>query len=172
MKNALVVGAVTAVLLTPGAAATADPRPDYAPPVVNNVNPVVVADESGAQSAVVRASYTCYGGSPTHLYIGVKQGPDVNATDHTSSDYADSFFSTNWNSDGPGLSLNCDGRRHTQGFLLKPDPYFPYHHPNPAPLHAGSVLVQFCMFDSTNTGEGDESGFAFDYTMKKLVLGD
>jgi hypothetical protein len=31
--------------------------------------------------------------------------------------------------------------------------------------------VQFCVFDSTAVGEGSDQGFAFDYSMKKVVLG-
>jgi hypothetical protein len=172
MKKVLVTGAVTALLLTPTGAASAKPSGSYQPPVVSNVNPVVVADPTGALTAVVHASYTCSGGAPTHLYIGVKQGALINDTDHTSSAFADTFFSTNYNADGPGLSLDCDGQKHNQRFVLQPDPYFPYSHPAPQPLHAGTAFVQFCLFDSTNTGEGDENGFAFDYSMKKVVLGD
>lgn len=170
MKNVLVVGALTALALAPSAAVAAD-KPTYAPPVVNNVIPVVVADPTGAASAVVRASYTCYGGSSAHLYIGVKQGPEINATDHTSSQYADTFFSTNWNSDGPGLTLTCDGKQHTQGFVVQPDPYWAGAG-DPDPLHNGPVFVQFCIFDVTNSGEeGDENGFGFDYSMKQAILG-
>jgi hypothetical protein len=118
----------------------------------------------------VHAKYTCSGGSAgTHLYIGVKQGPQVNATDHTSSQYARTFYSTNWNSDGPGLSLNCDGRSHNASFVLKPDPYFQNAASAPA-LGRGSAFVQFCMFDSHNTGEDDPTGFAFDYSMAKVVV--
>jgi hypothetical protein len=172
MRKSLLVGAAAALALVPTASATAAAKPTYAPPVVNNVIPVVVADPTGAASAVVRASYTCYGGSSAHLYIGVKQGPQINATDHTSSQYADTFFSTNWNSDGPGLTLTCDGKQHTQGFVVQPDPYWAGA-ADAAPLHAGQVFVQFCVFDFTNSGEeGDENGFGFDYSMKKVVLGD
>ena len=172
MKKVLAVGSITALLLTPAGMAAAKPASGYQTPVVDKVNPVVVADPSGAVSAVVHASYTCFGGGPTHLYIGVKQGPLVNTTDHSTSDFSDTFFSTNWNSDGPGLSLSCDGKKHNQTFLVKPDPFFALRHPVTPPLHAGTALVQFCMFDSTNTGENDPGGFAFDYSMKKVVLGD
>ncbi|MCU1603365.1 MAG: hypothetical protein JWO22_4074 [Frankiales bacterium] len=172
MKKVLIVGSITALLLSPASTALAKQSAGYQPPVVEKVNPVVVADPSGAVSAVVHASYTCSGGSPTHLYIGLKQGPLVNTTDHSTSEFSDTFFSTNWNPDGPGLSLSCDGKKHNQQFLVKPDPYFAPGHPSAPPLHAGQALVQFCLFDSTNTGEDDPNGFAFDYSMKKVVLGD
>jgi len=172
LKKVLVIGAVTALALAPAASAKAAAKPTYAPPVVSNVIPVVVADPTGAASAVVRATYTCFGGSSAHLYIGVKQGPQINATDHTSSQYANTFFSTNWNSDGPGLTLTCDGKQHTQGFVVKPDPYWAHGGDPVVPLHNGPVFVQFCIFDFTNSGvEGDETGFGFNYSMKKAVLG-
>ena len=79
--------------------------------------------------------YTCFGGNAgTHLFIGVKQGPEVNATDHTSSQYAETFYSTNWNSDGPGLSLNCNGRQQNALFVVKPDPYFVERRQRAAPV--------------------------------------
>ena len=36
-------------------------------------------------------------------------GSKVNATTHTTNSYAKTFYSTNWNADGPGLSLYCNG---------------------------------------------------------------
>lgn len=150
------------------AAATAAPpsASTYRPPVVQWVSPVVHA-LANSTSAVVHAKYRCSGGNVgTHLYIGVKQGPEVNATTHTSSQYARTFYSTNWNSDGPGLSLNCDGVSHNTSFVVKPDPFF---NPDAPPLTSGQAFVQFCMFDSTSS-EGSEQGFAFDYSMRKVVV--
>lgn len=171
-RNRVVAVLGTAAALTggvAGAAAACPPPSAYRPPAVEWVAPVVHANTADG-SATVRARYHCSGGNVgTHLYIGVKQGPDVNATDHTSSQYARTFYSTNWNSDGPGLSLNCDGRRHRASFVVKPDPYF-WNAEHAPPLGAGPAFVQFCLFDSTNTGEGDPNGFAFDYSMRKVVL--
>ena len=99
--------------------------------------------------------YTCSGGNVgTHLFIGVKQGPEVNATDHTSSQFANTFYSTNWNSDGPGLSLDCNGRQQNATFVVKPDPFF-WNAANAPLLSAGTAFIQVCVFDSTNTGEMD-----------------
>jgi hypothetical protein len=136
----------------------------YAPPQVQWVGDVVNAP-AHTHTAIVRGRYKCYGGEPTHLYIGVKQGPRVNATTHTSSEFARAFYSTNWNADGPGLSLNCDGHSHKQAFLLRPQPGFEQKQV----LKNGPAFVQFCIFDSTNTGENDPNGFAFDYSMKTVV---
>ena len=157
---------VAAIATAPGAAASPPtPQGTYASPVVEWISPVVHAS---GDTAVVHAKYKCSGGNVgTHLFIAVKQGPLVNATDHTTSDWADTFYSTNYNSDGPGLSLFCDGRSHNVSFVLEPDPYFAFGHPDAPPLTSGQAFVQFCLFDSTGN---EETGFAFDYSMRKVVL--
>ena len=117
----------------------------------------------------VHVHYTCSGGNVgTHLFIGVKQGPEVESGLACSSQFADTFYSTNWNSDGPGLSLDCNGRKQNATFLVKPDPFF-WNAADAPPLSAGTAFVQVCVFDSTNTGEIDTNGFAFDYSMRKVV---
>ena len=81
----LAAAALVAVLAAPVAAAK--PSSAYAPPVVQWVQPTVIARSDG--TATVHVHYTCSGGNVgTHLFIGVKQGPEVNATDHTSSQFA------------------------------------------------------------------------------------
>lgn len=167
LKAALTVIACAGLTVVGTSAATASPA--YSPPTVSWVSPVVHA-LSHSGSAVVHTRYTCSGGDVgTHLFIGVKQGPDVNATNHTSSEFAKTFYSTNWNSDGPGLSLHCDGVTHNVKFVVKPDPYWA-HADSAPPLTSGQAFIQVCVFDSTNTGEGDPNGFAFNYSMKKVVL--
>ncbi len=161
------VAATALVVAFVGPAAAAKPSSAYAAPVVNWVQPTVIAHADG--SATVHVQYTCSGGNVgTHLFIGLKQGPEVNATDHTTSQFANTFYSTNYNSDGPGLSLNCNGTKQNALFLLKPDPYF-WNAANAPLLSAGTAFVQVCVFDSTNTGETDPNGFAFDYSMRKVV---
>lgn len=158
---ALATAGLAAAATVSAATATAAP---YQPPVVQWVGDVVQAPV-GTHTAIVRAQYRCFGGEPTHLYIGLKQGPRVNDTTHTTSDYARAFYSTNYNADGPSLSLNCDGQSHKRAFTLRPQPGFEQK----APLRDGPAFVQFCIFDSTNSGaEGDENGFAFDYSMKTV----
>jgi hypothetical protein len=170
-----IVTAAAAVLgllaASAGVAQAAKPSSAYQAPVVSWVQPDVNAISDG--TAIVHAHYTCWGGNAhTHLFIAVKQGPQINATNHTSSQYADTFYSTNYNSDGPGLSLNCNGRQQNGIFVLQPDPYWAKAGDNPPPLKAGRAFVQFCLFDSTNSGEdGDMTGFAFDYSMRKVALG-
>ena len=157
--------ALLAIAAAPVAAAK--PSSDYQNPVVNFVQPTVVANADG--TATVHVQYTCYGGNAgTHVYIGVKQGPEVNATDHTSSQYADTFYSTNWNPDSGVNALVCNGRKHNQIFVVKPDPYWAKAEGAPA-LSSGQAFVQVCIFDSHNTGETDPTGFAFDYSMRKVV---
>jgi hypothetical protein len=163
------LAAVALVVFAAAPAAAARPSSDYHAPVVNFVQPTVVTHRDG--SATVHIQYTCSGGDAgTHVYIGVKQGPEVNATNHTSSAFARTFYSTNWNADGPGNSLTCDGTKQNQRFTVKPDPFF-WNAANAPKLSAGRAFVQVCIFDSTNTGDTDPNGFAFDYSMRSVVGG-
>jgi hypothetical protein len=165
---ASLLAASALVVALVGPAAAAAPSSAYAPPSVQWVQPTVIAHADG--TATIHVHYTCFGGNVgTHLFIGVKQGPEINATDHTASQYADTFYSTNWNSDGPGLSLNCNGRMQNALFTLKPDPYFAFVAPAAPLLSSGTAFVQVCIFDSTNTGETDPNGFGFDYSMRMVV---
>jgi hypothetical protein len=161
----LAAAGLVAVFAAPVAAAPASST--YQQPVVSWVQPTIIAHADG--TATVHTKYTCFGGNAhTHLFIGVKQGPEVNATDHTSSGFAETFYSTNWNADGPGLSLDCNGRQQNALFVVKPDAFF-WNAPNAPLLSAGTAFVQVCVFDSTNTSETDPNGFAFDYSMRKVV---
>ena len=82
--SAALLAAAGLVALTAAPVAAARPSSAYQQPVVNWVQPTVVVRDEG--TTVVHDKYTCYGGNAgTHVYIGVKQGPEVNATDHTSS---------------------------------------------------------------------------------------
>jgi len=150
--------------------ATADDA--YQPPQVFNVAPIVVADGG---TATVTATYQCFGGDGggSHLYIGVKQGPKVNATNHSTSDWSTTFYSSNWNTFTPdgGLTATCDGTVRTDTFLVADDPFWANSGDAPA-LRTGAALVQFCLFDSTNSGqEGDETGFAWKYSMRGVLAG-
>ena len=66
--------------------------------------------------------------------------------------------------------MNCKGRQQNALFVLKPDPHFAFNLPNAPLLSAGKAFVQVCVFGSTNTGETDPNGFAFDYSMRKYVV--
>ncbi len=167
--SAALVAAAGLIAVTAVPVFAAKPSSGYQQPVVNWVQPTVTVRDDG--TAVVHVKYTCYGGNAgTHVFIAVKQGPDVNATDHTSSQFADTFYSTNWNSDGGPNALVCDGSKQNQQFVLQPDPYFAFAKPDAPPLGNGTAFVQVCVFDSTNTGETDPNGFAFDYSMRKVVV--
>jgi hypothetical protein len=173
-SNRALIAALTSaglIAATATAAQAAKPATSYQEPVVEWVAPVVhVLADSG--SAVVHAKYQCSGGDEgTHLFIGVKQGPEINATDHTSSQYAQTFYSTNYNADAPGLSLICDGRDHNVSYVVRPDPFWAHAADSPPPLHSGRAFVQFCLFDSTATDDLAH-GFAFDYSMRKVVVND
>jgi hypothetical protein len=170
--NARLKGAVLAVGLAAGGVVTvAAPAQaeDYQPPQVFNVAPIVPASNG---TATVTATYQCFGGDGggSHLYIGVKQGPGVNTTNHSTSASSTTFYSTNWNFDsGPGLTATCDGTVRTDSFVVMDDPFWAHVGEAPA-LHTGAALVQFCLFDSTNSGEeGDETGFAWKYSMRGVL---
>jgi hypothetical protein len=157
---------LAAIAVSPVAAAR--PSGDYQQPKINWVQPTIVAHADG--TATVHVQYTCYGGNErTHVFIGLKQGPQVNATDHTSSQFARTFYSTNWNSDFGGNALICNGHKINQQFTLQPDPFF-WDAANAPALSAGTAFVQVCVFDSTNQGETDPNGFGFDYSMRKVVV--
>jgi hypothetical protein len=162
--------ATTATVLAGGSTAIAAPA-TYAQPVVESVSSTVLASPANGGFALVQARYRCYGGDAgTHLFIAVKQGPGVSPDNPSSSPSMTAFYSTNYNSDGPALSLHCDGASHVQTFRLKNDPYWVNSAQNLS-LTSGPALVQFCLFDSTSS-ENAESGFAFDYSMKTVrVLG-
>jgi len=170
-KLSSIVSAVVvagAAVLSFGSPALADDA--YAPPQVFNVGPIVLASNG---TASVTATYQCFGGDGggSHLYIGVKQGPKVNATNHSTSDWSTTFYSTNWNIFTPdgGLTATCDGTVRTDTFLVMDDPFWAHSGEAPA-LRTGAALVQFCLFDSTNSGEeGDETGFAWKYSMRGVL---
>jgi len=128
---------------------------------------------AGPGAATVKIRYTCTAtASPvSHLFVAVKQGPDVNTTDHSSSAYADTFYSTNWKSDAGPNALRCDGVEHVQTIVLKPQPGFT---PKVRRLHAGPALVQVCVYDNvTGFDEHGEpiGGSATPYTMQYVHAG-
>src|SRR4051794_27107764 len=167
VRNVMIGAAMTATLTVPALLLAAVPGSAEEPPppgaaTISNVRPVIVASRAG-QTASAQFHYVCQGTVETdHLYVGIKQGPEVNATDHTSSEFADTFYSTNWASDQGTNALKCDGKRHVLQAALAPDPFFAEEHPDAPALKSGQVFLQVCVFDS--------SGLAFDYTMKKVVI--
>ena len=56
----------------------------------------------------------------------------MNTTDHSSSQYAQTFYSTNWKSDSGPNALSCDEVPHTQAVVLKPQPGLPGERAAPA----------------------------------------
>jgi hypothetical protein len=165
--RAFLVAAATMSALV-GAATSASAAPaTYQEPTVQSISTTVLASSADSGFALVQARYRCYGGDTgTHLFIAVKQGPDVSPVNPSSSPSMTGFYSTNYKSDGPGMSLHCDGASHSQVFRLKNDPYWLKAQQN-LPLTSGPALVQFCLFDSTST-ENSDTGFVFDYEMKTV----
>lgn len=133
---------------------------------------------AGPGAVSLAMTYTCDSSvSPVnHLFAAVKQGPLIDPGEHSSSDFAVSFYSTNWKSDAGPNALVCDGRSHTQTIVLKKQPvdFWPPSATQP-PLHSGLALVQICVYDNM-TGAPDDpnatAGFAPSYTMETVHAGN
>lgn len=128
---------------------------------------------AGPGATTVKIRYTCLTepGKFSHLYVGVKQGPNVNTEEGSTSESADTFYSTNWKSDSGVNALNCDGVEHVQTIVLKPQPGF---EPKVPRFHSGTALVQICVFDNVSEfGEHGpvDGGFGFDYSMQNVRAG-
>jgi hypothetical protein len=163
-----VVGALAAAVAFaantgPAAATAPDPAASFAGHLV-----------AGPGATTVKINYTCSAtdGPINHLFVAVKQGPLVDTEEHSSSDSADTFYSTNWKSDAGPNALRCNGVNHTQTIVLKPQPGF---EPAVPRLHAGPALVQICVFDNVTgfTKDGDfiGGGSRFDYPMQQVHAG-
>jgi hypothetical protein len=161
--GALAAAAAFAVNIGPADAQAPDPTAAFAGHVV-----------AGPGATTVKINYTCSttDGPIYHLFVAVKQGPLVDTDEHSSSEFADTFYSTNWKSDVGPNALVCDGVNHTQTVVLKPQPGF---EPAVARLQTGPALVQICVFDNasglTDDGELIGGGFALDYTMQQVHAG-
>lgn len=129
---------------------------------------------AGPGATVVKITYTCSSteSDVNHMFVAVKQGPDVDTDAQSSSQFADTFYSTNWKSDAGPNKLNCDGVQHTQAVVLKPQPGF---EPSVPRLHSGWALVQICIYDNitefSREGEPLNGGFAPSYTMEWVHAG-
>jgi hypothetical protein len=151
MLKKLSLGAVAAASLS---LITATPAgADAGPTAAYGGGAVVVHGDT----ASVRIVYTCGTAEDpaNHLFVAVKQGGGV-SPDNASSDTVDltAFYSTNWSVDTGPNALTCDGQRHQQWVVVKPQ--------GPGSLHSGDVLVQVCVFD--------DFGFSTPYTMQHAVL--
>jgi hypothetical protein len=130
----------------------------------------------GPGAVTLGVTYTCSdsAGSFDHLFAAVKQGPLVGPDyPFASSDFADTFYSTNWKSDSGPNALVCDGTQHSQMLVLKPQPGFV---PKVPRLSSGPALVQLCLYDNvtqvSDEGEPLDGGFAPSYTMQLVHAGN
>jgi len=127
----------------------------------------------GPGATTVKITYTCSATDTplSHLFVAVKQGPNV-SPENSSSDSADTFYSTNWKADRGPNALQCDGVQHKQTIVLKPQPGFDAAVRR---LHAGAALVQLCLYDNvtgfSEQGEPVGGGFASSYTMEHVRAG-
>lgn len=131
---------------------------------------------AGPGAATVQFTYTCNSDvSPAnHLFVALKQGALVDTEEHSSSGFADSFYSTNWKSDAGPNALTCDGVQHLKTVVLKTDAFWVANGGAGKPLHAGQALVQICLFANMVGDPEDPNGtadIAFDYTMQNVIAG-
>src|SRR3954447_8447906 len=127
---------------------------------------------AGPGAAAGEFTSTCHSDvSPAkHLFVAVKQGPNVSVEHSSTEDPAaniTSFYSTNWKSDAGPNAVTCDGVQHLATVVLKTDPLWAANGGAAKSLHAGAALVQICLFDN---GE-EEGGAVFDYSMQQVRAG-
>jgi hypothetical protein len=169
LSRAVAVGTGTVVLAlaattVPANAATRQVKQ----PTATVISPVFALPAAGVAALAIRYSCSQTVSPANHLYVGLKQGPKVNTTDHSSSEFAESFYSTNWSSDAGPNKMTCDGRKHTQIIVLKPQPSG-FGWTEKAPLRTGKALVQLCVYDNVtsplNAPGEPVGGKAIDYRM-------
>jgi hypothetical protein len=163
VRNALAIAA-TATAALGLFAGTAEAKIKAADPTAEYAGGAVV---SNGTTATVRVVYSCTTTiSPgNHLFVAVKQGPDISPSNPSSSSTTTAFLSTNWSSDSGPNALVCDGKRHLQKIELQPQGY--------GPLTTGPALVQICVYDNITgqTSQGEPiGGTATSYTMEKVVV--
>jgi hypothetical protein len=166
LRSAVVAAAAAAAVAVPFAGTASADVPAPQPSAAYAGGAVV----SNGETAVVRVAYTCTStvSLMNHLFVAVKQGPNV-SPDNSSSAAGDvtTFLSTNWSSDQGPNALTCDGKRHVQQIVLEPQPGFG------VALAKGDVLVQICLYDNVTGLNDDEEpvgGFAPSYTMQRAVI--
>ena len=101
-------------------------------------------------AAYITGRYRCFGGHQAHLGASIKQGPDINGTTQTSSQYAVSWYDTNYvfGQKEEGLTVPCDGAWHTEEFeLRRVDTSWAGWFDGTA-LVPGQAWVQFCLVPS------------------------
>ena len=152
-RTAVLTALASGAFVAASAPAMAAPAPSAPEVAWVNTNVVVSADSS---EATVLGKYRCSGGEEgTHLWVSVKQGPGI-YPGHTSSQYADAWYDTNYHyaEDPAGLTVDCDGKWHAERITVKR--VF-------GDLAKGAAYVQWCMFDSSGgyAGGGDAEGGLF-----------
>lgn len=158
-----IAGCAAAILVLGSAAvspAVAKAKP-YADPQVAWVGNNVHVAKDGSTAYVV-GKYRCFGGrTGSHLWVSVKQGPDISEPDQTGSAFADAWYDTNWNFENSpaGLTVDCDGHWHVARVTLKQ--VF-------GELVDGPGYVQFCLFDNTSTETNFPQGFAQQYGFRDV----
>ena len=161
-RSLLVAAATAATMLctTAGTAFAEEEPPVSTTATVTNVRPVVVFGFDNLV-AFVRFNYKCVGtAKDNHLFVAVKQGPDV-VVGSSSSD-AEAYYSTNWLSDRGTNKLTCDNKTHVMRAVLLPDLQFILSNSAAKTLNTDDdAFLQICLFDST--------GLTMNYSMTDVV---
>jgi len=171
---------VLGAALTTVAVVSLSPATAMAEVIAQQGDPAPTAEFTGGVivahggDAWVKLTYSCTNDADhpfNHLFVAVKQGPRVNATDRSGSSFAKTFYSTNWSADSGPNALNCDGTSHTQTLDLKNDPFWSRSQTAP-PLRSGPAFLQICLFDDASAF-GDEGpvdgGLVFNYSMQRVL---
>ena len=157
------LAAATATLATTGLLAVAAPAAQAAPAAEARAahGAVLGFVTASGDTATITGRYRCFGGVQAHLWASIKQGPQINGTDQTSSEFADSWYDTNYKfgEQPQGMTVPCDGAWHTESFTLKRVFETPWGATfDGTALKAGQAWVQFCLVPSE---ENDHTSSSF-----------
>jgi hypothetical protein len=161
--------AVAAAVVCSAAPSFAEAEPPPGTAVISNLSDniqarVVNVRGHDVRAALVTFDYTCAGTGTEkpHLFVAVKQGPDV-VVGSSSSD-AVTFYSTNWHSDKNFNRIVCDGEQRHARVLMGPDPFFRFTGGEHPALEDGPAFLQICVFDK-------DGGLTMDYSMQNVSTG-
>jgi hypothetical protein len=156
--SALILALIVAVSPTYAAQTT------YREPEVQWVHNV----KANPDTATLLAKYRCWGGNEgTHLWVSLKQGGGIDdlmglSQEELGQVEGTSAIAASWYESHP-TNVVCNGKWQIQEFTVARVMGIPDYHPDPwEPLTDGPAFLQFCLFDSTNTGDLSH-GFAYLY---------
>ncbi len=167
ITKAIAALALAAPLALAGGATSAQAaKVEYAQPEVAWVHNV----KADGDSATLNAKYRCWGGKGAHLWVSLKQGGGITGkpAEELAAMEGTSALAASWYDARPE-DVVCDGKWQIQRFTVQRHGAvaFPgYEHPAWERLVSGTAFLQFCLYDSTATGEpGSTQGFGYLYSL-------